>query len=80
MKRKGLSILFFVMLATVLSFNVALAEEYPKKAINFLIPFGAGGSADIMGRHWPMGQKIILGNRLCPSTDPELAVASCIAH
>jgi tripartite-type tricarboxylate transporter receptor subunit TctC len=70
MKRKGLSILFCVMLATVLSFNFALAEEYPKKAINFLIPFGAGGSADIMGRALANGTENYLGKPIVPINRP----------
>ena len=70
MKRKGLSILFCVMLATVLSFNFALAEDYPKKAINFLIPFGAGGSADIMGRALANGTEDYLGQPIVPINRP----------
>jgi tripartite-type tricarboxylate transporter receptor subunit TctC len=46
---------FFIILATALTLiitaNFAVAaDEYPTKPINFLIPFGAGGSADLMGR------------------------------
>ena len=70
MKKKGLSILFCVMLATVLSFNFALAEDYPKKAINFLIPFGAGGSADIMGRALANGAEKYLGQPIVPINRP----------
>ena len=70
MKKKGLSLLFCVILATVLIGNVALAEEYPKKAINFLIPFGAGGSADIMGRALANGTEKYLGQPIVPINRP----------
>lgn len=70
MKRKSLVFLVCVVLATVFSFNFALAEEYPKKAINFLIPFGAGGSADIMGRALANGTEKYLGQPIVPVNRP----------
>ena len=41
------------LLATVVGFSVQLqpaSAEFPEKAIEFIIPFGAGGGADIEGR------------------------------
>ncbi len=70
MKRKSLVFLVCVVLATALSFNFALAEEYPQKAINFLIPFGAGGSADIMGRALANGTEKYLGQPIVPVNRP----------
>ena len=70
MKRKSLGFLVCLALATVLSFNFALAEEYPKKAINFLIPFGAGGSADMMGRALANGTEKYLGQPIVPVNRP----------
>ena len=38
---------FFVTLS--LSLAAFGGEKYPSKAVQFLIPFGAGGSADVKG-------------------------------
>ena len=51
MLKKKSSILIIVLLAVVLFVSAAWGKDgYPTKPINFLIPFGAGGSADLMGR------------------------------
>ena len=44
--------LLVILLVTTMVFgaNAAMAADYPTKPIQFLIPFGAGGSADLMGR------------------------------
>jgi len=70
MKRKRLSILFFVMLVIILSFSSTWAGEYPSKPIKFLIPFGAGGSADLMGRALANGTEKYLGQPIVPVNRP----------
>jgi len=66
---------FFIFLATALtliitaSFAVA-ADEYPTKPINFLIPFGAGGSADLMGRALASGTEGVLGQSIVAINRP----------
>lgn len=49
MMKKTLTAILLVA-ALVFGANAALAADYPTKPIQFLIPFGAGGSADLMGR------------------------------
>jgi len=44
--------------------------EYPTKPIQFLIPFGAGGSADLMGRALASAAEKILGQPLIPVNKP----------
>jgi len=70
MKRERLGILFVVVLTVILSVSLTWAEEYPSKAINFLIPFGAGGSADLMGRALANGAEKHLGQPIVPVNRP----------
>lgn len=70
MKGKRVSILFLVVLTIIFSVSLTWAEEYPSKAINFLIPFGAGGSADLMGRALANGAEKILGQPIVPVNKP----------
>lgn len=44
--------------------------EYPTKAINFLIPFGVGGSADLMGRALAGAAEKGLGEPVVPVNKP----------
>lgn len=44
--------------------------EYPTKPVSFLIPFGVGGSADVMGRVLATGTKASLGQPLVPINRP----------
>jgi len=44
--------------------------EYPSKPVNFLIPFGVGGSADLMGRALANGTKAHLGQPIVPINRP----------
>lgn len=60
-------------LATVLAANVlpacVLAQTYPDKPITLIVPFGAGGSADVYGRfiaqrlQKELGQTVVVENR-----------------
>jgi tripartite-type tricarboxylate transporter receptor subunit TctC len=66
---------FFIFLATALTLiitaNIAVAaDEYPTKPINFLIPFGAGGSADLMGRALASGTESVLGQSIVAINRP----------
>jgi len=66
MKRKRLSILVFMMLVIVLSFSFTWAGEYPSKPITLLIPFGAGGSTDLLGRALANSTEKYLGQPIVP--------------
>jgi len=70
MMRKKSSVLFTVVLTVVLSMSLAWGADYPSKPINFLIPFGAGGSADLMGRALANGAGKILGQPVVPINKP----------
>ena len=70
MMRKKSQVLFAVVLTMVLSVSFAWGAEYPSKPINFLIPFGAGGSADLMGRALANGAGKILGQPVVPINKP----------
>ncbi len=48
-KKLGCGILICVLISS-LSAAAFAADKYPSKPVQFLIPFGAGGSADVMGR------------------------------
>ncbi|MDF1591511.1 MAG: tripartite tricarboxylate transporter substrate binding protein [Desulfobacterales bacterium] len=70
MMRKRSSVLFAVVLTMVLNMGLAWGADYPSKPINFLIPFGAGGSADLMGRALANGAGKILGQPVVPINKP----------
>ena len=61
----GLVVIFFVLTMGVTAFG----KDYPSSAVQLLIPFGAGGSADFMGRAIAkatekyLGQPIVAVNR-----------------
>ena len=46
------------------------AFEYPVDSIDFLIPFGAGGSADVMGRALASAAEKVLGEPVVPINKP----------
>jgi tripartite-type tricarboxylate transporter receptor subunit TctC len=56
------------LLGAALSLN-AFAQGYPEKAVRVIVPFPAGGAADIVARHFTtrlsplIGQQIIVDNR-----------------
>jgi tripartite-type tricarboxylate transporter receptor subunit TctC len=56
------------LLGAALSLN-AFAQAYPEKAVRVIVPFPAGGAADIVARHFTtrlsplIGQQIIVDNR-----------------
>lgn len=70
MKRKNFILFTVAILTLVLSSGLAWANDYPSKPINFLIPFGAGGSADLMGRALASGTEKVLGQPIVPINRP----------
>ena len=70
MKKKILSILCTTLVTVVLTAGWAMAADYPAKPIKFLIPFGAGGSADLMGRALANGTEGELGQPIVPINRP----------
>lgn len=69
MMRKYLTVILLVA-AMVFGANAAIAADYPTKPIQFLIPFGAGGSADLMGRALANAAKKYLGQPVVPINKP----------
>ncbi|MEW6673604.1 MAG: tripartite tricarboxylate transporter substrate binding protein [Thermodesulfobacteriota bacterium] len=69
MKSKS-SVLVAVLVTMVFGMSLAWGADYPSKPINFLIPFGAGGSADLMGRALANGAGKILGQPVVPINKP----------
>ena len=71
MKGKSFFIILAAALTLMISANAAVAaDEYPTKPINFLIPFGAGGSADLMGRALAKGTEGVLGQSIVAINRP----------
>ena len=62
------------MLITIIILSISAAAfgggKYPSKAVQFLIPFGAGGSADVMGRTLTQGTEKHLGQSFVPINRP----------
>jgi len=67
-KKKTFSAVLTILVTLSLSIS-AFAADYPSKPVQMLIPFGAGGSADSMGRmiakaaEKHLGQNIVAVNR-----------------
>ncbi|MDH5537686.1 MAG: tripartite tricarboxylate transporter substrate-binding protein, partial [Betaproteobacteria bacterium] len=59
----------FALAATVLLSSGAIAQGYPNKPIRIIVPFGAGGPADIYARFLgqrmqePLGNPFVVENR-----------------
>lgn len=58
------------VLATSFTMSSAALAEYPEKSIEFVIPFGAGGGADIEGRLLVAEMAKILGVNIIPINKP----------
>lgn len=48
--RRRLGSLALVALTVMVGFGVAVAADFPNKPINLIVPYGAGGSTDVMAR------------------------------
>ena len=70
MKAKSFFIIFATALTLIITANFAVAADYPTKPISFLIPFGAGGSADLMGRALASGTEGVLGQSVVAINRP----------
>ena len=72
MKKKLISrFLVATVVASLLSITAtAIAEEYPDKPINYVIPFGPGGESDITARHQQSFFKDLFGENLVISYKP----------
>ena len=70
MKSKKLFFLVAIFLSLTIALGMASAADYPKKPIKFLIPFGAGGAADLMGRALAAGTKPYLGQPIVAVNRP----------
>ncbi|WP_210489599.1 Bug family tripartite tricarboxylate transporter substrate binding protein [Microvirga antarctica] len=69
MKRRLSAVLAAAVLGVTLSAQAALAQAYPSKPIRIIVPFPAGGSADLQTRAFAdafsvaMGQPVVVDNR-----------------
>lgn len=77
MDRKFFKTLFLIsaliacmVVAFTLPSAVSAADKYPDQAVNLLIPFGAGGSADVMGRILSKNSEPFLGQPIVPINKP----------
>jgi len=71
MKKVILNGVLTVLLVVLFSSgNVLAGGDYPSKPVSFLIPFGAGGSADLMGRALANGTEKIFGQPIVPINRP----------
>ncbi len=75
MHRVGLDMRRSAAVVTAASIMVALAAapaiaQYPAKPIQFIIPFGAGGGADIEGRLLAKEMAKVLGTQIVPINKP----------
>ncbi len=69
MNKKSISAVLAILVA--LSFSVsAIAADYPTKPVQMLIPFGAGGSADSMGRMIAKASEKYLGQPIIAVNKP----------
>jgi tripartite-type tricarboxylate transporter receptor subunit TctC len=68
MKRPGIATGFLFAFICVAA-AVANAQDYPNKAIRFIVPFAPGGGTDLIGRivaqqlHEVLGQPVVVDNR-----------------
>jgi len=69
MKKRHVIVLFSLFLFAF-GLNTAVAADYPTKPVQFLIPFGAGGAADLMGRALASGAKPFLGQPIVAVNRP----------
>ena len=62
--------IMFAAVAGAFAVAPALADTYPSKPIEFIIPFGAGGGADIEGRLLAKEMGKVLGTNIVPINKP----------
>ena len=64
------ALIFSLVFVFSLSSTISAADKYPSQPVNFLIPFGAGGSADVMGRILSKNTEPFLGQPIVPINKP----------
>ena len=69
MKKKWMTAFFAILFVLGLSLT-ASAADYPKEPVQLLIPFGAGGSADFLGRALANAAEKYLGQPIVPVNRP----------
>ncbi|HJO86271.1 MAG TPA: tripartite tricarboxylate transporter substrate-binding protein, partial [Rhodospirillales bacterium] len=67
---KSLKYVFVGMVAAALMMAGQAKAEWPEKSIEFVIPFGAGGGADIEGRLIAKAMSKELGQPVVPVNKP----------
>ena len=67
---RKLRTLVFGAMAGALAFTTQAKAEWPEKPIQFIIPFGAGGGADIEGRLIAKAMSSVLGQPVVPVNKP----------
>ena len=73
MQKQRLTKVTMVVAAIIISLSLvpaAISADYPTKAVSMLIPFGVGGSADVMGRALANGTKGSLGQPIVAINRP----------
>ena len=73
MQKQKLTKVTMIVAAIMISLSlvpIAISAEYPTKAVSMLIPFGVGGSADVMGRALANGTKGSLGQPIVAINRP----------
>ena len=67
-KQSAVTLVFLAIFSFIAS--VASAQDYPTKAVNYVIPFGPGGESDITARHQQSFFKKLYGQDLVISYKP----------
>ena len=67
---RKLRTLVFGAVAGALALTAQAKAEWPEKPIQFIIPFGAGGGADIEGRLIAKAMSSVLGQPVVPVNKP----------
>lgn len=60
MSKSFLPKLFTLLLSMYMGLSVQAQSTYPNKAINFIVPYGAGGGADSRSRQIAQGMSVLL--------------------
>ncbi len=66
---KLLTVIFLTALMAMAG-SAVMAEDYPSKGVNYVIPFGPGGESDITARHQQPFFKELFGQDLIISYKP----------
>ena len=67
---KTYRILFAGIIAVCLSADAALSQDWPTRPVTLVVPFGAGGSSDVIGRVVAEGLRVQLGQPVIVENAP----------